>query len=116
MEADLGRLEAAEKRLRTLVDELGSEALVRAIALRLLGYVLEEEQKDGEAGKAYAGAAAVEGYPDAAAVWLLAAEAYRRAGDNDQAAEAYRQVLDVDPIYAAQKRVEDLLVPLKAEP
>ena len=116
MEADLGRLEAAGRRLRTLVEELSSEALLRAIALRLLGYVLEEQEQYAEAGEAYASAAGVEGYPDPAAVWLLAAEAFQHAGDRERAAEAYRQVLDADPVYAARRRVEDLLAPLEVDP
>jgi predicted negative regulator of RcsB-dependent stress response len=116
MEIDLGRLGAADERLRELVEDLGSEPLLRAIALRLLGYVLEEEGQHGEAGKAYAEAAATEGYPDPAAVWLLAADAFRRAGERDQAATAYREVQQADPVYAAQKDVAALLATLGTEP
>lgn len=116
MEADLGRFEEAQWRLEELVDDLDPSDPIRAVALRLLGYVLEEQQLDLEAGEAYAAAAAIESYPDPADLWLGAGDAYRRGGDAERAAEAYRKALGADPVWATRKGVEDLLGPLDAEP
>jgi predicted negative regulator of RcsB-dependent stress response len=109
IESDLGRHAEAEARLRDLTKELGDDDPLRAVALRLLGYVLEEQERPADAGQAYADAAAVESYPDHAALWLAAGEAFRRAGDRARAEEAYREVIRADPEFAAERGVEGLL-------
>jgi tetratricopeptide (TPR) repeat protein len=109
IESDLGRHAEAEARLGDLTEGLGGDDPLRAVALRLLGYVLEEQERHAEAGQAYADAATVESYPDHAALWLAAGEAFRRAGERARAEEAYREVIRADPEFAAERGVEGLL-------
>lgn len=115
LELDLGRLEAADARLRGVVEGLAASDPLRGIALRLLAVALEEASRPREAGDAFAQAAETEAYPDPGALWLSAAEAYRRAGETELAAAAYRHVIDADPAYAGAQRVEDRLVLLELE-
>ena len=82
---------------------------------RLLAVALEEAGRPREAGVAFAQAAETEAYPDPGALWLSAAEAYRRAGETELAAAAYRHVIDTDPAYAGAQRVEDRLALLELE-
>ncbi len=107
MELDLGRPEAAETRLRALTGELADADPLRAVALRLLAVVLEEQDKNLDAAGTYAEAAKLESYPDPGALWLSAAEVYERAGMSREAIDAYREVIDTDPAYAGSSQVED---------
>ncbi len=116
METDLGRFGDAEKRLGGLSGHLGSEDVLRPVADRLRGYVLEEQGEHLRAGEAFVAAAEAPGYPDPASVWLSAAEAFRRSGETDRAAHAYQQILEADPLYAANKRVLDRLSGLEPTP
>jgi tetratricopeptide (TPR) repeat protein len=114
MEADLGRFPESEARLTALADDLDEDDPFRGVTLRFLGYVLEEQQRPAEAGEAYAAAAEIESYPDAAAVWVAAGEAFRRAGERSRAQFAYAQALSADPAYAVSQQIEDLLTLLEA--
>jgi predicted negative regulator of RcsB-dependent stress response len=115
MEADLGRLDAAETRLTEGLEELAMSDPVRPTAQRLLAWVQEERGRYGEAADTYAAVARTPGYGDPAGVWFLAAEAYRRAGNAARAGDSYRMVLDTDAAYASRKRVQDLIALLEAE-
>jgi tetratricopeptide (TPR) repeat protein len=114
MEADLGRFSESEARLRTLADDLDEDDSFRGVTLRFLGYVLEEQERPAEAGETYAEAAEIESYPDPAALWFAAGEAFRRAGDRSRASLAYSQALSADPAYAVSQQIEDLLTLLQA--
>ena len=54
METDLGRLGAASERLQLLSERLDEDDPKRAVALRLAGYVLDEQGEPGAAAEAYA--------------------------------------------------------------
>jgi tetratricopeptide (TPR) repeat protein len=115
MEVDLDQLEAANTRLATLIEDLSDNDGLRGIALRLQGYVLETLDRDTEAAAAYAAAGAVTGYGDRAGVWLAAAGAFERAGENQQAVAAYQEVVTLDPALADGWGIANRLDALIAE-
>lgn len=102
LEIDLGRLDAARDRLRALGAGLAQDDPRRGVALRLLGYVLEEQGLPQEAGEAYAEAGRVTTYRARAAVFAEAGESFARAGQLERAIEALGQVIAIDSDYAAQ--------------
>lgn len=97
VEIDLGRLEAAETRLREAQETLAEEPLLRASGLRLQGFALEQLGRHDEAGEAYAAAASTPGYPAPEVVWVAAGESFLRAGRIDRAIGAFSQALEVAP-------------------
>ncbi len=109
MEIELDRTDASQARLAALAAELDRSDLMRAVALRLRGYALEELGRWGEAGIAYADAAMIAAYPDRPAVWLSSAESYARAGDLDGELGAYQQILELDPAYAERQQITERL-------
>ena len=109
MEIELGRADAAQARLGALASQLDAQDLKRAVALRLRGYALEELDRWGEAGIAYADAAGVEAYPDRPSAWLSSAESYARAGDADGEIAAYQQILELDPAFAESQQITERL-------
>ena len=113
LEIGLGRLEAADARLLAARDEL-SEDVVRASALRLHGYVLEELERLEEAAQAYEAAAAIEAYPVPEDLWLAAGDVRLRAGDPAGAANALRQVLAVAPEEAERRGLVERIEGLEA--
>ncbi len=109
MEVELDRGDAAQARLDALAAELDRDELMRGVALRLRGYVLEELGRWGDAGIAYADAAMVASYPDRPAAWLASAESYARAGDADGELGAYQQILELDPAFAESQQITERL-------
>ena len=95
MEIDLGRLDAASERLRELPARLALDDPKRAMALRLAGYVLDEQGEPLAAAEAYELGAEVTTYPGRPMLLHAAAEAYERAGEYQRAIEAYQQSLAV---------------------
>ena len=95
METDLGRLGAASERLQLLSERLDEDDPKRAVALRLAGYVLDEQGEPGAAAEAYARGAEVTTYPGRAMLLISAAEAYERAGEYRKAIDAYQRSLSV---------------------
>ena len=95
MEIDLGRLEAASERLRLLSVGLDEDDPKRAIALRLAGYVLDEQGEPLAAAQSYERGAEVRTYPGRPMLLAAAAEAYERAGEYQKAIAAYQQSLSV---------------------
>jgi len=115
MEIDLDQLEAANTRLTALVEDLSTNDGLRGIALRLQGYVLETLDRDAEAAEAYAAAGTVTGYGDRAGVWLAAAGAFERSGENQRAIAAYQEVVTLDPALADGWGIANKLDALIAE-
>jgi tetratricopeptide (TPR) repeat protein len=100
LEIDLGRVEAALERLRALIAGMRADDAERAVALRLVGYVLEELERPLEAAEAYAEAGDVSTYRARPAAWALAGDSFARAGQLERAVDAYAQVIAIDSEYA----------------
>ncbi|MFQ5513457.1 MAG: hypothetical protein ACE5FG_03395 [Myxococcota bacterium] len=109
MEVGLGHWNEGQRRLAELAAELDAEDPLRAVALRLRGYVLEQQGRFADAGEAYAEAAAVRSYPARGSLWMTAGEAYARAGQGDLALDAFQEALAADPELAEQAGVVDRL-------
>ena len=114
MEVDLERWADAEARLTELVDQFGEFDVVRAIALRLLGFVQEQQGRFAEAGESYEQAALPGLYPAAGSVWLEAGASFARAGAIERAVLAYQKVLSIDPELAERDGVLERLSALAA--
>ena len=119
LEIGLGRLEAADTRLLAAGEQI-SEDIVRAAALRLHGYALEELDRLEDAARAYEAAAAIEAYPAREDLWLAASEVRLRAGDPAGAASALREILVIAPEAAERRglveRIEGLEASLPSAP
>ncbi len=102
---DLGQLEKADASLSGLLSGLDPGAPLRAMALRLRGYVLEERSEFAAAGEAYQEGAGVTTYPGHATLWIAAAESFVRGDDNERAIQAYQEVLGADPELAERSGV-----------
>ncbi len=111
---DLGRRDDALARLTALTPELGASDPLRAIALRLAGYVRVEQQDYAGAAESYAQAAGVPGYPDAGSAWYDAAKNYERAGAFDRAADAYARAVSADPELAEREGIADRMAAVQA--
>ncbi len=109
MEVELERWPDAETRLSELVSELEEPDLLRAVALRLLGYSQEQRGRFTEAGESYEQAARGGLYPAAGSVWLQAGASFARAGAIERAVGAYQKVLSTDPELAEQSGVVERL-------
>ena len=109
MEVELERWPDAETRLSELVSELEEPDLLRAVALRLLGYSQEQQGRFTEAGESYEQAARGGLYPAAGSVWLQAGASFARAGAIERAVGAYQKVLSTDPELAEQSGVVERL-------
>jgi tetratricopeptide (TPR) repeat protein len=105
IEADLGRLDAADARLAKVVESLGPTDPRRAIALRLRGYTLDQRGETLAAAEAYEAGAKVEAYPPRALLWISAGDAYARANAPERAIAAYREALSASPEIADQEKV-----------
>ncbi len=114
IEIDMGRLVAAQERLQIAADDMAGDSVLRAAALRLRGYVLEELGRLEEAAAAYEEAGAVESYPAREALWLAAGDTYLRAGDLEGAAAAYREILGIAPAFAEREGLVERLAGLEA--
>ncbi len=113
VEVGLGRLEAAERRLAETADETSGDAL-RASALRLHGFVLEELLRPLDAAARYEAAAAIESYPAREDLWISASEARVRGGDMAGAASDLREVLGIAPEYAERLGLVERLESVEA--
>ncbi len=114
IEIDMGRLVAAQERLQIAADDMAGDSVLRAAALRLRGYVLEELGRLEEAAAAYEEAGGVESYPAREALWLAAGDTYLRAGDLEGAAAAYREILGIAPAFAEREGLVERLAGLEA--
>jgi predicted negative regulator of RcsB-dependent stress response len=115
MEVDLRRWSDAEARLAKLVAQLSGRDALRAVALRLLGFLQEQQGRFAEAGESYAGAAGVQAYPARAALWMAAGGSFARAGATERALAAFQQVLSLDPELAEREGIVERLSELAAE-
>jgi tetratricopeptide (TPR) repeat protein len=109
MEVDLGRWSDAEARLGKLAAQLSRRDALRAVALRLLGFLQEEQGRFAEAGESYADAAGVQAYPARASLWMAAGGSFARAGATERALAAYQQVLSLDPELAEREGILERL-------
>ena len=114
MEVELERWADAETRLSELVSELDEPDLLRAVALRLLGYSQEQQGRFTEAGDSYEQAALPGLYPAAGSVWLQAGASFARAGAIERSVGAYQKVLSTNPELAEQSGVLERLSELAA--
>lgn len=114
MEVELERWADAETRLSELVSELDEPDLLRAVALRLLGYSQEQQGRFIEAGDSYEQAALPGLYPAAGSVWLQAGASFARAGAIERSVGAYQKVLSTNPELAEQSGVLERLSELAA--
>ena len=114
MEVELERWPDAETRLTELVSELEEQDLLRAVALRLLGYSQEQQGRFAEAGESYEQAVLPGLYPDAGSVWLRAGASFARGGVTERAVGAYQKLLSLDPELAEQSGVIERLSELAA--
>ena len=114
MEVELERWPDAETRLTDLVSELEEQDLLRAVALRLLGYSQEQQERFAEAGESYEQAVLPGLYPAAGSVWLQAGASFARAGAIERAVGAYQKVLSIDPELAEQSGAVERLSDLAA--
>lgn len=115
IEIGLGRLDAAEARLDRAAEELAPDSLLRAVALRLRGYALEELGRFDEAAEAYERGGAVAAYPAREALWLAAGENHLRAGDGGRAIAAFREILALAPAYAEREGLVERLAAMEYE-
>ena len=113
VEIGLARLEAAEARLAREADQMSNQVL-RASALRLRGYALEELGRPAEAAEVYEIGGGIEGYPAREDLWLLSAETRLRTGDFVGAAAAYREILFIAPEFAERQGLVERLEELEA--
>jgi hypothetical protein len=113
VEVGLGRLEAADQRLTGASDDI-SEGALRATALRLHGFVLEELLRPLDAAARYEAAAAIESYPAPEDLWIIASEARVRGGDPAGAANDLREVLGIAPEYAERLGLVERLESVEA--
>ncbi len=114
MEVELERWPDAETRLTELVSELEEQDLLRAVALRLLGYSQEQQGRFAEAGESYEQAVLPGLYPDAGSVWLRAGASFARGGATERAVGAYQKLLSLDPELAEQSGAIERLSELAA--
>ena len=114
VEIGLGRLEDAEQRLAAAADEMDADSPLRATALRLRGYALEELERFADAAAAYESAAAVESYPGRESVYLAAGESWLRAGDSARALGAFRETLVLAPAWAEREGLVERVAGLEA--
>ncbi len=114
MEVELERWPDAETRLTELVSELEEQDLLRAVALRLLGYSQEQQERFAEAGESYEQAVLPGLYPDAGSVWLRAGASFARGGATERAVGAYQKLLSLDPELAEQSGAIERLSELAA--
>ncbi len=114
MEVELERWPDAETRLTELVSELEEQDLLRAVALRLLGYSQEQQERFAEAGESYEQAVLPGLYPDAGSVWLQAGASFARGGATERAVGAYQKLLSLDPVLAEQSGAVERLSELAA--
>jgi tetratricopeptide (TPR) repeat protein len=115
MEVDLGRWSDAQARLAKLVAQLSRRDALRAVALRLLGFLQEQQGRFAEAGESYADAAGVQAYPARASLWMAAGGSFARAGASERALAAFQQVLSLDPELAEREGIVERLSELAAE-
>lgn len=113
-EIGLGRLDDASERLSALAQRLDDDDQLRASALRLQGYVFEEQAKFTEAAAAYEAAAGVTSYPAREALWLAASENHLRVGEVERAIAALREVLGIAPAWAERQGLLERLTGLEA--
>jgi tetratricopeptide (TPR) repeat protein len=111
---DLGHRDDALARLDALVGTLAADDALRAIALRLAGYVRVEQKDFAGAAESYAQAAGVASYPDQGAAWYDAGRNYERAGAFDRAADAYAKAVAADPELAEREGIVDRMAAVQA--
>jgi tetratricopeptide (TPR) repeat protein len=111
---DLGKRDDALTRLDALVGALAADDPLRAIALRLAGYIRVEQQDFAGAAESYAQAGGVASYPDQGAAWYDAGRNYERAGAFDRAADAYAKAVAADPELAEREGIVDRMAAVQA--
>jgi len=109
MEARLGNWAQAEARLGELREQLDKDDPAQFLALRLQGYVQEQQGDFGAAGDSYREAAKSGHDPDPARAWFAAGSSYARAGQVDDATSAFQELLGVDPEFAEKAGVLERL-------
>ncbi len=114
IEIDLGALEAAEERLARAADEMDEDSPLRATALRLRGYVLEQLDRFADAAAAYESAAAIESYPGREGLYQAAGDSWLRAGNRERALGAFRETLALAPAWAERQGLVDRVIGLEA--
>ncbi len=105
IEVDLGRLAEAEKRLESLGAAFAADDPRRAVALRLRGYVLDQNGKPLEAAEVYETGARIETYPARVLLWIEAGDCFARAAQPARAIAAYRQALAASPEVSEQEGI-----------
>ena len=116
METELGLWDEAAFRLLEMGQELAAADPLRATALRLRGFVLEQQGRWAEAGEAYEQAARVESYPVKGAAWIEAGAAYARGNEKGKAIAAMQQAINTDPELAEQTGILQELNALSSGP
>jgi len=111
LEIDLEQYDAASQRLEKLL-ATDDDPQTRGTALRLRGFVLEEQGKIDEAAELYRQSGAVEGYLGRAYSYLQAADTYERVGKNAEAITQYQAAAAVAPVMAQQLGLAQKIVEL----
>jgi len=114
VEVELGELDAAEQRLATAADEMDEDSPLRATALRLRGYALEQLGRFADAAAAYEAAGAIESYPAREGLYAAAGESWLRAGDSARALGAFRETLALAPAWAERQGLVERVAGLEA--
>ena len=114
VEIDLGGMDAAEQRLAQAADQMDEDGPLRATALRLRGYALEELERFADAAAVYESAAAIESYPGRESLYAAAGESWLRAGNLERALGAFRETLALAPAWAEREGLVDRVIGLEA--
>ena len=114
MEVDLARWRDAEARLGQLAGGVSGDDILRAMALRLMGFALEQQGRFEEAGESYVRAGAVERYPVRGGLFIAAGASFARAGAVERAIAAFQRAVSLDPELAEREGVVDRLGELSA--
>jgi tetratricopeptide (TPR) repeat protein len=77
----------------------------RAVALRLRGYVLEQNGNPLAAAEVYETGARIETYPARVLIWIEAGDCFARAAQPARAIAAYRQALVASPEISEQEGI-----------
>ena len=77
----------------------------RGVALRLRGYVLDQNGDPLAAAEAYEAGARIEAYRARVLLWIAAGDAFARAGGPARAVGAYQQALSASPEVAEEQGI-----------
>jgi predicted negative regulator of RcsB-dependent stress response len=105
LEVDLGKLDAANARLEKVIASLGERDARRAIALRLRGYILDQQGNPMAAGEAYESGGKIESYYARALLFIDAGDCFSRANAPERAIAAYREAVSTSSELAEQAKI-----------